>query len=383
MANSGDPFSMLMSTLRAFHSLRFAAARDSIEQENQAVPPPPPPPPPRETPIANPPPRSTAPRRETNLDEENLQSLTNSFRSASAALNPRERETCLQSLFNLMNRNEEEEDDAAPFQQLISGLSGRDLQRMASLLTSDSDDYFFGIASNKNGSKRLQKLLGRSGYADDLFAAAILRRFYDFMTDKQAYYVAVQGMRVFSREKKTKMWRLIHLHAIQLACDRHGCVALDAIMTNVEDVDGRSHLMGMVAANALLLSYDDYGNFVVQHVLKLDDLDCTWNIAVRLRGNCVELSFRKYGSYIVEKLLETEESTPLVVAELLGCEGLRLMRLARSEFGGFVVVKALTTLTRGDHQFWGLVNKLMPFLDLLRRSPGRTTVATFLESLHH
>ncbi|CAH8261808.1 unnamed protein product [Arabidopsis lyrata] len=49
-----------------------------------------------------------------------------------------------------------------------------ELQRMASLLTSDSD-YFTTIVANKYGSKRVQKLLGKSDDVDALFCAAILR----------------------------------------------------------------------------------------------------------------------------------------------------------------------------------------------------------------
>ncbi|CAH8354675.1 unnamed protein product [Eruca vesicaria subsp. sativa] len=81
----------------------------------------------------------------------------------------------------------------------------------------------------------------------------------------------------------------------------------------------------------------------------------------------VDLSFKKYGSYIVEKLLDTEESMAVVVVELLECDGDRLMRLARNEFGSFVVVKALRVtqeMNRVD-MFRGLVQKLMPLRHLL------------------
>ena len=95
-----------------------------------------------------------------------------------------------------------------------------------------------------------------------------------------------------------------------------------------------------VGRNALCLSNDPSGNFVLQHVLKLHDLRCRLNVAVRLRGHSVDLSFKKYGSYLVEKLLEAE-SMAVVVLEFLECDGDRLVRLARNEFGNFVVFKAM------------------------------------------
>ncbi|KAJ0266707.1 hypothetical protein HA466_0006570 [Hirschfeldia incana] len=267
---------------------------------------------------------------------------------------------------------------------MISRLSRRELQEIAYFLTSDP---FLEIARNKNGSHRLQSLLGKSDDADNLFFAAILRRFLHFMTDRYASYVAVRGMQVFNDEKKELMYEHILPHALQLACDRHGYIALNEVITDLDHPFYRNsaglYRRASVARNALCLSNDPSGNFVVQHVLTLYDLRCTRNVGVSLRGHCVDLSFKKYGSYIVEKLLDTEESMAVVVAELLECDVDRLMRLARNEFGSFVVVKALRVtqeMNRFD-LFRGLVLKLVPFRNLLRRPRGSTTIAAIIESV--
>uniref|UniRef100_A0A0D3ECT8 PUM-HD domain-containing protein n=1 Tax=Brassica oleracea var. oleracea TaxID=109376 RepID=A0A0D3ECT8_BRAOL len=286
----------------------------------------------------------------------------------------------LQSLFNLMTSSKEEV-NIAPFKEMISRLSRRELQEMAYLLTSDPD-YFLAIARNKNGSHRLQKLIGKSGDADKLFFLAILRRFLHVMTDKYASYVAVRGMQVFDDKKKELMYEHILPHALRVACDKHGYIALNEVITDLDHPFYRDQLLDIVALNALLLSYDAYGNYVVQHVLTLNDLRCTYNIAVSLVGYCVELSLDKCGSYIVEKLLEAEESMVLVVEELLECEGGSLMRLARNEYGSFVVIKALRVMQEMNRVdlFRGLVQKLMPFRHLLRRPCGNTTIAAIIES---
>ncbi|KAF2573487.1 hypothetical protein F2Q70_00005555 [Brassica cretica] len=209
------------------------------------------------------------------------------------------------------------------------------------------------VVRNKYGSKRVQKLLGISDDVDALFYAAILHRFYDIMTDKYASYVAIRAMLVFDTMEKFRMYDHVLYYALDIARDH----------------------------NALFLSNDPSGNFVVQHVLTLYDSRCTSNVAVSLLGHCVDLSFQKYGSYIVEKLLEAEESVAVVVVELLECEGGRLTRLARNEFGSFVVVKALRVTQEMDRidMFWDLVQKLMPLRHLLVRSHG-SNIAKILES---
>ncbi|KAG7538644.1 Pumilio RNA-binding repeat [Arabidopsis suecica] len=280
------------------------------------------------------------------------------------------------ALFNLMTDGE----GVSYFKGMISKSDKTVLQRMASLLTSDSD-YFMAIVTNKYGSRRVQKLLGKSADADALFCAAILRRFLHITTDKYASYVTIRAMVVFDKEMKKAMYEHILYHALDLACNQHGCIALNDIITDADDPYYRDQILDLIAKNARCLSNDASGNFVVQHVLTLYDLRITHDIAVNLFGHCVELSSKKYGSYIVEKLLEAEESMVVVVAELLECDGDRLMRLARNEFGNFVVVKALRftkEMSRID-QFWGLVQKLMPFIHLLRRSHG-SNIANILDS---
>ncbi|CAA7032225.1 unnamed protein product [Microthlaspi erraticum] len=363
MANS-DPFS-LSSMLNALPNLRLPAARETMKEEIPVFPPPP-----RGVRFSIPPP-GFAPPKETNLPIAKQPLNHPCFCGFRSAFTPQEMR--LQWMFHFMTNSEE--DDVAPFRDMNS------MQRMASLLTSDSD-YFMAIARNKNGSKRLQKLLGKSDDADSFFADAILHRFLHMTTDKHASHVAIKGMRVFDKDKKEAMYhRTLHF-ALDLARDLNGCVALNEIITDLDHPYYRNQILDLVVDSALSLSNDVYGNFVIQHVLKLNDLRCTRNIAVNLRGHCVDLSFKKYGSYIVERILEVEESMVVVMSELLECEGDRLMRLARSGFGNFVVAKALRVLQENTFRafmFWRLVDKLMPFLHLLRRSRG-SNIAAILES---
>ncbi|KFK23986.1 hypothetical protein AALP_AAs55710U000100 [Arabis alpina] len=294
------------------------------------------------------------------------------------AAHRQELEYRLQWIFDFMTNTKQ---DSNQFKETISKLNRGELQRIASLMTSDSD-CFMAIARNEQGSKRMQKLLGKTDDVDGLFYAVIVRLFPTVMTDKNASHVAVRAMRVFDGVKKDYMCQLILHHALGLASDQHGCVAFNEILTDLDHPYYRNELLEVVVHNALSLSNDAYGNFVIQHVLKLNDLYCTNTIAIRLRGHCADLSLRKHGSYIVERLLEAEESMVLVVEDLLECEKDKLMRLARSDCGNFVVAKALTItkVSRVD-LFMGLVHKLMPFVGLLRKPYRGSNIAAILDSV--
>ncbi|XP_013615752.1 PREDICTED: putative pumilio homolog 19, partial [Brassica oleracea var. oleracea] len=201
------------------------------------------------------------------------------------------------------------------------------------------------------------------------------------MADLHASRVAMQGMRVFSQAKKAAMYDYVLHHAVNLACDRGGYTVLKQIINDwcaLGHFFYRDQLLYIVALNAFRLSYDPHGNYVVQHALRLNDLRCTQNVSVSLSGHCFGLSFTKLGSYVVGKLLDTEEAGEVVVGEFLWCYGESLVQLARSEFGSFVVWKALRVMQeRNGDLFWRLVNKFMPFIQLLRGH----RIGTFLDSL--
>ncbi|VVB04636.1 unnamed protein product [Arabis nemorensis] len=369
MANNDNHFSM--STMLDALPRLCLPARESITKETPAIPPPPPS---CGVSATVPPPGFTLPpREETNVTKQNQPQIHSCPCALCAASNRQVR-----WMFDFMTNTEQ---DLAQFKEMVSKLNRTELQRMASLMTSDSD-YFWDIARNEHGSKRMQSLLGKSDDVDALFCAAILRIFLSVMSDKNASYVAVRAMRVFDGQKKESMCELILHFALYLASDQHGCVALNEIITDLDHPYYRNQLLGVVAQNALFLSYDPYGNFVIQYVLRLNDLRCTQYIAVKLRGYYVDLSHRKHGSFIVERLLEAEESVVVVVEELLECENGVLVRLARSDYGNFVVCKALEVTKKekvSANLFRGLVHKLKPFLPLLRKSRG-SNIAAILES---
>lgn len=180
---------------------------------------------------------------------------------------------------------------------MISKLHRRQLLVMASLLTSDSD-YFTAIAENKNGSIRVQMLLRKSDDVDSFLCTTILRHFLKIMTDMHASDVAVRTMVVFDEEKKKAMYKHTLHHAMDSARDIHSCIVLNEVIPDLDDHFYTNQLLDLVAQNSLCLSNHVYGNFVIQHVLKLNDLRCTHH----LRGHCVDLSFKKHGSYIVQRL---------------------------------------------------------------------------------
>ncbi|KVI00279.1 Armadillo-like helical [Cynara cardunculus var. scolymus] len=85
------------------------------------------------------------------------------------------------------------------------------------------------------------------------------------------------------------------------------------------DGEPRRRLVREITSNALILSQDPYGNYVVQYVFELQVPWATAAILDQLEGNCGDLAMQKYSSNVVEKCLKyaREERRICIINELM------------------------------------------------------------------
>lgn len=113
---------------------------------------------------------------------------------------------------------------------------------------------------------------------------------------------------------------------------------------------------------------DAFGNYVVQYVLELGQMESSRAIMIRLVGHFAELSIQKFSSNVVEKCLKlgglTEERHG-VVRELVASP--LLPRLLQDSYGNYVVQSALAISSGQLHT--DLVEAIRPYLSSLRGTP--------------
>ena len=131
---------------------------------------------------------------------------------------------------------------------------------------------------------------------------------------------------------------------VEIATYRHGCCVLQRCIDHAADGQRRA-LVQEIAAQALVLSQDPFGNYVVQYIL---DLSLPWanaEVMMRLAGNYAELSMQKFSSNVVEKCLKLadaslEEHRNVVVREIMTSP--LLARLLMDPYGNYVVQSTLS-----------------------------------------
>lgn len=130
-------------------------------------------------------------------------------------------------------------------------------------------------------------------------------------------------------------------HCVPIATEPHGCCVMQRCC---EAATGtlKDRLLAEVASNALLLSQDPFGNYVVQHVLRHDHARIGTQITMQLRGHIRELSKQKFASNVVEKCLlwGDGEQRAQAIGELLE-DPQGLQQLVLHAYGNYVVQRAL------------------------------------------
>lgn len=103
----------------------------------------------------------------------------------------------------------------------------------------------------------------------------------------------------------------------------------------------KEHLLDEIIANALTLSEDTYGNYVMQFVLDLKIPHVTARILRQLEGSYASLSIQKCSSNVVEKCLKEseEEQRARIVRELINDPN--ALGIMQDPYGNYVMQRAL------------------------------------------
>ncbi|GLT75057.1 hypothetical protein SLA2020_468080 [Shorea laevis] len=137
-------------------------------------------------------------------------------------------------------------------------------------------------------------------------------------------------------------------HFIEVATNRSGCCVLKRCLAHAEP-RAKERILAEITANALLLSEDEFGNYVVQYSIADMEEPCydyvMENVAAMLEGNFVSLSMNKYASNVVEKLLiwsskrGAMDITARIVNEIMNHPN--FVKVLQDNYGNFVAQTAL------------------------------------------
>ncbi|XP_047329900.1 pumilio homolog 1-like [Impatiens glandulifera] len=156
---------------------------------------------------------------------------------------------------------------------------------------------------------------------------------------------------------------------VTLSTHPYGCRVIQRILEHCKDPMTQSKVMGEILASVSMLAQDQYGNYVVQHVLEQGNDNERSTIIRELAVNIVQMSQQKFASNVVEKCLcfGDPSQRQLLVNEMLGTtdENEPLQAMMKDQFANYVVQKVLETCD--DQQRELILSRIKVHLNALKK----------------
>ncbi|KAG7637839.1 putative armadillo-like helical, nucleic acid binding NABP, pumilio domain-containing protein [Arabidopsis thaliana] len=158
-------------------------------------------------------------------------------------------------------------------------------------------------------------------------------------------------------------------HVVTLSTHPYGCRVIQRVLEHCHNPDTQSKVMEEILSTVSMLAQDQYGNYVVQHVLEHGKPDERTVIIKELAGKIVQMSQQKFASNVVEKCLTFggPEERELLVNEMLGTtdENEPLQAMMKDQFANYVVQKVLETCD--DQQRELILTRIKVHLNALKK----------------
>ncbi|XP_022847039.1 pumilio homolog 2-like isoform X2 [Olea europaea var. sylvestris] len=156
---------------------------------------------------------------------------------------------------------------------------------------------------------------------------------------------------------------------VTLSTHPYGCRVIQRVLEHCMDPKTQSKVMEEILGSVSMLAQDQYGNYVIQHVLEHGKPNERTAIIQELAGNIVQMSQQKFASNVVEKCLAFGDPSEhqLLVNEMLGTtdENEPLQAMMKDQFANYVVQKVLETCS--DQQRELILSRIKVHLNALKK----------------
>ncbi|MED6168982.1 hypothetical protein PIB30_017127 [Stylosanthes scabra] len=133
-----------------------------------------------------------------------------------------------------------------------------------------------------------------------------------------------------------------------LSTHPYGCRVIQRVLEHCSDEQNIQRVVDEILRYACFLAEDQYGNYVIQHVIEKGRENERSQILSKLTGRIVQLSKHKYGSNVFEKCWEhsSEIERDALLEEIIQqpneC-GKNLLTMMKDQYANYVVQKVLET----------------------------------------
>ncbi|XP_073121715.1 pumilio homolog 4 [Henckelia pumila] len=172
-------------------------------------------------------------------------------------------------------------------------------------------------------------------------------------------------------------------HVVNLSTHAYGCRVIQRVLEYCGDTKNQQIIMDEIMSSVCNLALDQFGNYVIQHVLQHGKPHERAEIIRKLAGQIVKMSQQKYASNVIEKCLTfgAPEERKLLVNEILGTtdENEPLQAMMKDQFGNYVVQRVLETCDDQSREL--ILSRIKVHLNTLKKYTYGKHIVSLVEKL--
>ena len=213
------------------------------------------------------------------------------------------------------------------------------------------DTKLYDISINSYGTRALQKILeyltAPSQEDIDIILSFTKDNVLNLIRDINGNHVIQSILETIpNKEKLSSFYKELNSVLIDVAKIKQGGCVFPKVLSNIIESD-LTMIANTVIDNISTLINDEYGNFIIQRIIKLNIPAHNDKIYDYIHDKVLKLSSMKYSSNVIETCLGDNISIrPKVIDKLIDKNNITI--LITDQFGNYIVQKCLTVLKGGD-----------------------------------
>ena len=248
-------------------------------------------------------------------------------------------------------------------QKLFKYLSPEQIQTILEIITPTILD----IGSNSHGTRVIQTLINflTTKQLVNCFLNSIKPYVIPLLKELNGTHI-INKFLYDHPEHAEEINKIIIENCSLLATHRHGCCILQKMLEGKQNKKFRTNLINNLIENCFVLIIDQYGNYVIQSILLLNDNRSSSAIAMKICDNIAYYSKHRYSSNVIEKCFDfcgrkekrkliEKISSPEVISELI-----------LDEHGNYVIQKALCYADYKEKEI--ILNYIKPLIPQIKNT---------------
>jgi hypothetical protein len=179
--------------------------------------------------------------------------------------------------------------------------------------------------------------------------------------DNKGNYLIQSFLKQFPSERNQFIFDAITENCVEVATHKVGCTLINRCIDYANEQQ-LTQLVGKITNHCLSLVQDQFGNYVVQHLLATKSSYAP-QIIKGLFGHIPELSVQKFSSNVIEKCLQVAppDLYDVLIKEITDAN---LLELLQDRYANFVIQTALDVANEVQHA--RLVKLILPYIHQIK-----------------